>query len=202
MTTLRVRPVVGDSHTMKKLLIALSCAALLVTPTLFTTGCKTTQPAVNTTNVVRAAEIIRVVVRTGVLVDAVANTNHVALIQGSVNSLNASLKSGTITGGQLITIVASLPIDKTTIQIVAGSLLIYDSISVLFMSPESQWAIFTIASAVATGAEEGLALAKIQTAATTAAAPTAKSAPAAPAAAAATAAGAVPTPSAANTLKL
>lgn len=172
---------------MKKLLIALSCAALLVTPMLFTTGCATTPPAVNMTNVVRAAEIIRVVVRTGVLVDAIANTNHVPLIQQSINGLNQSLKTGTLTGGQLIVVVASLPIDKTAIQIVSGSLLIYDSINVLFMTPDSQVAILTIARAISAGAEEGLALAKTQ-------ASTAAVKSVAPAF--------VPTPTKSNTVKL
>lgn len=149
------------------------------------------------TNVVRAAEIIRVVVRTGVLVDAIANTNHVALIQQSVNSLNQSLKSGTLTGSQLILVVASLPIDKTTIQIVSGSLLIYDSINVLFMTPDSQVAIFTIASAISAGAEEGLALAKTQAVVSA----VRSVAPATPAVSAAAAAAAVPAPTAANTKK-
>jgi len=151
---------------MKKLVTALSCVSLLAMPvivgSMLSTGCVTTAPSVNMTNVVRSAEIIRVVVRTGVLVDAIANTAHVPLIQKSLDGLNSSLSTGSLTGGQLIVVVAGLPLDRTTVQIVSGSLLIYDSLSVLFMTPDSKLAVYTIGKAVAAGAEEGLALAKTQ----------------------------------------
>jgi hypothetical protein len=129
------------------------------------TGCKTVTPeqqAAQMTNIVRAAEVVRVVVRTGVMVDALAAPQHVPLIQKSVDALNTAIALGSLTGGQLVAIVATLPIDKQVVQIVNGSLLIYDSISILFMTPESNAGTLLIARAVTQGATEGLQFAATQ----------------------------------------
>ncbi len=127
-------------------------------------GCKTTpqtpeQQATTMSNIVRAAEIVKVTVRTGVMVDVMAAPQHAPLIRKSVDALDTAISLGSLTGGQLAAIVATLPIDKQVVQIVSGSLLIYDSLSMLFMSPQSNAGTLIIAKAIADGAKEGLTLA-------------------------------------------
>jgi hypothetical protein len=93
------------------------------------------------------------------MADLIANPQHRADIAKATDALTAGIDSGTITGGTLAGIVETLPIKSDTVRVVGVMLLVYDGLSMFWMTPESNAAVLLIATAVRDGAQQGLALA-------------------------------------------
>lgn len=128
--------------------------ALLLLPIAFV-ACKTTP---TTDQLQRTQDITRAAVQSACTLQLTALPAQRPYLQASLTAVNEAISQGKVTATVLGRLITALPLDPNVVRYTQTGLLIYDTLSVLWMNPATDAALLATARGISEGLANALSL--------------------------------------------